>query len=186
LKLDQYRDAISEAKKAVEKEEEPFKSIAFRVILEKLLHSEEAPDSVGIKEKLGTKKRKQERRRIVDDEILEDEQGEITFDVPKELFPEIMKLDDREKIPVFWYYSSRKSMTVSEFLMAASKKGFNFAPSYLPSKGGNFANRLAKEDGVLARDGKQRRPQKFKLTDVGILKVQKIIAGFSKLENKSK
>ncbi|MDG6908688.1 MAG: hypothetical protein JRN20_23215 [Nitrososphaerota archaeon] len=181
--MDIYKEAISEAKKAVENEDEPFKSVAFKVILERLLnlqdtgHEIERPRTI-----LGRAKRQTSQIEPSD----ASEKGEITFDIPKEYLTLITKLDDRDKIPLLWHYSSRKSMTISEFLVAASQKGFNLAKSYLPSRGGNFTNRLVKADGVLAKDGKKGTSIKFKLTDVGILKVQETINGFSDSAKQSK
>jgi len=185
--MGEYEEAITRAKKAVENEEEPYRSIAFKVILTKLLDSHE-PRSPATREMLVTNKRSKQRSKESQtsngiDRTEETLDKEITFDIPQELLPKIMKLEEREKIPVIWSYASRNSMTISEFLVAASKKGFNFSPSWHPSQGGNFTNRLLKQDGVFARDGKQSTAWKFMLTDVGLLKVQKTI---SELSNESK
>jgi hypothetical protein len=175
----EYKDAIIRAKDFVEDEEEPYKSIAFKAILERLLDS-------GIEvegEPVGKVHHREITKSLEAEQSESPIQKEITFDIPEGILSQVMELDDREKIPVLWHFSSKKSMTISEFIMAASRKGFNFSKSYLPSQGGNFTNRLVNEDGVLARDGKVAQSYLFKLTDVGRLKVQKVVSGFSTTNN---
>ena len=104
-----------------------------------------------------------------------DEQEPI-FQIPNSFEQAIINTGERERIPLMWYFSSKKSMTIREFLIASSKRRIHFSPSWLPSEGSNFTKRLVKDDKMLSEDGKFGRELKYKLSDVGSLKVQKHIA----------
>jgi len=64
-------------------------------------------------------------------------------------------------------------MTVEEFLDASSRAGVTIAPSYSPKKGGNFRNRLVKQDKMFVEDGRVDKMPKYKLSAAGKLKAQK-------------
>lgn len=106
---------------------------------------------------------------------------EITFNIPDDLIESIMKLDERQQIPILWSFSSQPVMSVENFITACSEKGFLLNPSWLPSAGGNFKNRLVKEDRKLT-DAKVKIGGKktWKLTDIGKIKIKKELASITK------
>lgn len=99
----------------------------------------------------------------------------IEIRVPQELIDSIIKLEERIKFPILWYFSSRQSMTVKDFLMTCAKKGFGLSFSWLPSAGGNFKRRLVNEDMLFREADKLGREVVWEFTDLGKLKVMKEI-----------
>jgi len=99
---------------------------------------------------------------------------EISINIPENLIEPIMELDERKRIPILWSFSSQSVMTIEDFLNICADKGFGLGPSWLPSAGGNFKNRLVEEDKMFT-SGKLRINNKktWKLTDVGKLKIKK-------------
>jgi len=96
--------------------------------------------------------------------------------VPADHLEKILQLEEMARIPVMWYFSSKPSMTVNEFLSAAAKKGVPLSSSWSPSAGGNFTTRLVNKDKMFVAEGKVGRTTKFRLTDLGLLKVEKTLA----------
>jgi hypothetical protein len=96
-----------------------------------------------------------------------------TLAITDQSLEKILALKERERIPILWSLSSQQSMTVDEFLAASSRAGVSIAPSYSPTKGGNFRNRLVKQDKVFVEDGKLGKVPKYKLSAAGRLKARK-------------
>lgn len=106
---------------------------------------------------------------------------EISINIPENLIEPVMKLDERKRIPILWSFSSQSVMTVEGFLNVCADKGFGLSPSWLPSAGGNFHNRLVKEDKMLTSDKLKIKGKKtWKLTDVGKLKIKKELSKLDK------
>jgi len=166
LNKDKIQSAIQQAKDYVSEEEEPWKSLAFQAILSRLISEE---DRGGESSKVHSKMT-----------IEEPQSGKITqehsvpsLSIPAQSLEKILALKEREQIPILWSLSSQQSMTVDEFLDASSKAGVTIAPSYSPAKGGNFRNRLVKQDKIFVEDGKLGKIPKYKLSAAGKLKAQK-------------
>ena len=106
---------------------------------------------------------------------------EISINITENLIEPIMELDERKRFPILWSFSSHSVMTIEDFLNICADKGFGLKPSWHPSAGGNFNNRLVKEDkmftsGKLKINGKKT----WKLTDVGKLKIKKELSKLDK------
>lgn len=97
----------------------------------------------------------------------------IDISIPQELIEEILKLEERIRIPVLWYFSTRQKMTVKDFLMACARKGLTLNSSWHPSAGGNFKRRLINEDKMFHETEKVGRDAILELTDIGRLKIMK-------------
>jgi len=106
---------------------------------------------------------------------------QISINIPENLIEPLMAIDERRQIPILWSFSSQPIMDVESFIETCSEKGFLFGSSWLPSAGGNFKNRIVKEDKMLT-DAKIKINGKkaWKLTDVGKVKLKRIIADISK------
>ena len=98
---------------------------------------------------------------------------DIAINVPEEIVDQITGLDERVRFPILWYYSSKQIMTVEEFLNACSDKGFSLSSSWLPSAGGNFKNRLVREDKMFREAEKIGKNKAWTLTDIGRLKIKR-------------
>lgn len=96
--------------------------------------------------------------------------------IPADILEKLSPLDERTRIPVIWYFSSKPSMTVNEFLIAAAKDGVGLSPSWAPSEGGNFRNRLVKKDNMFAEDGQDGKTTRYRLTELAAIKVKKTLA----------
>ena len=99
--------------------------------------------------------------------------------VPSNIVENVEKLDDRQKIPILWNFSSKPIMPVGEFLTAAAAQGFSLSPTWHPSAGGNFATKLVSEDKMFREREKKGKEKTWELTNVGKLK---ITAELKKLE----
>ena len=97
----------------------------------------------------------------------------IEIKVPSELIEGILKLEERIRFPILWHFSNIQRMTVKDFLIACTKKGFGLSSSWLPSAGGNFKGRLVTEDKMFYEDGKIGSQTAWLLTDVGKVKIKK-------------
>lgn len=84
-------------------------------------------------------------------------------------------MEERARFPVLWYFSNKPIMSVKEFLNICAETGFSLGPSWLPSAGGNFLNRLVNEDKMFHKKAKMNGEQTWELTDIGKLKVKKIL-----------
>ncbi|MEC4847667.1 MAG: hypothetical protein RI100_00565 [Nitrosarchaeum sp.] len=107
--------------------------------------------------------------------------NEISINIPENLIESLMKLDERQLIPILWSFSSNPIMNIEGFIQSCGEKGFLLNSSWLPSVGGNFKNRIVKEDRMLT-DAKTTINGKkaWKLTDVGKIKLNKILSELSK------
>lgn len=112
-------------------------------------------------------------RDITDNSNSQELTSVISINVPEETIDQIERLDERIKFPILWHYSSKPIMTVEEFLNACSDKGFSLSPSWLPSAGGNFKNRLVKEDKMFREADKLGKNKTYTLTDIGKLKIKR-------------
>lgn len=95
--------------------------------------------------------------------------------VLEDMLSKIEKLDEKEKFPVLWSFSSKPIMTVDEFLSECAEKGFTLSPSWLPRAGGHFSQTLVKRMKMFHKVGKSGNKSTWKLTDIGKLKVKQII-----------
>ena len=102
--------------------------------------------------------------------------AEPVLSIPADILEKISSLDERTRIPAIWHFSNKPSMTVNEFLSAAAKKGIGLSPSWSPREGGNFRNRLVKEDKMFAEDGNEGKTTRFKLTELATIKVKKTLS----------
>lgn len=99
---------------------------------------------------------------------------EISINIPENLIGPIMKLDERKRIPILWSFCSQSVVTIENFLNICADKRFGLNSSWLPGVGGNFKNRLVKEDKMFTSDKLKINGKKtWKLTDVGKLKIKK-------------
>ena len=103
------------------------------------------------------------------------ENSDLQISVPTDLIDTIEKMDERSKIPLLWYYSSKPIMTVSEFLEMSSDTGFSLSSNWHPSAGGHFASTLVSQDKMFREKGKKGREKLWELTDVGKLKMKALI-----------
>lgn len=185
-----YEEEIEEAKRAVSNQEEPFKSIAFKVILSKLIESKFLPRRENVepveKEDLHAKRESKKKNKIEEDAVALPAQEIAAFEIPESIKQGVNDLKDRQKLPVLWYFSTVKSMTIREFLNALIKNKFQFSHTWLPDQGSNFTKRIVQEDKMLEEDGKNGREKKYKLSVVGNLKVQKLIAELEKQKTELK
>ena len=171
---DRIRAAIREAKDQVSNEEEPWKSLAFQVILSRLISKQEKtenPSMVSAKKTRSKRIAEESPSQKISKEV--EERTVPAISIPEQSLGKILALRERERIPILWSLSSQQSMTVDEFLSASSKAGVAVAPSYSPAKGGNFRNRLLKQDKMFIEDGKLGKVPKYRLTAAGKLKAQK-------------
>lgn len=98
----------------------------------------------------------------------------IDINIPEEIIENITNLDERIQFPILWYFSTQPIMSVNEFLNACADKGLTLNPSWHTSAGGNFKNRLVKEDKMFTQVKNIESKEKvWKLTDVGKLKIKK-------------
>jgi len=95
--------------------------------------------------------------------------------VPEDLVDKIENMIERVRFPVLWYFSNKQIMSVKEFLNICAETGFSLGSSWLPSVGGTFLNRLVKEDKMFRKGAKVDGEQTWELTDIGKLKVKKIL-----------
>jgi ribosomal protein S8E len=168
LNKDGIQAAIREAKDHVSDQEEPWKSLAFQVILSRLISEQESD--------FGNSHAKIHSKRIVEatsSRKMALERSVPSLSIPEQSLEKILTLKEREQIPILWSFSSKQSMTVDEFLAASSTAGVSISPSYSPTKGGNFRNRLVKQDKMFVEDGKLGKVSKYKLSAAGKLKAQK-------------
>jgi len=126
----------------------------------------------------GSKKKGHESKTEI---IVENES--IDIKIPEEMIENITDLDERTQFPIIWYFSTIPILTVSEFLNACADKGLSLSPSWHTSAGGNFKNRLVKEDKMFTSIKTKNHEKKWKLTDVGKLKIKKLL---NELQKKSK
>lgn len=117
----------------------------------------------------------------ITDESKTSPNNEILINIPENLIEPLMEIDERSQIPILWSFSSHPIMDIESFIHSCSEKGFLLSPSWLPSTGGNFKNRLVKEDKMLT-DAKTKINGKkaWKLTDVGKIKLKRILSKISK------
>ena len=171
MNKDRIQAAIREAKDHVSDEEEPWKSLAFQVILSRLI-SEQESDFGNARAKTHSKKMAEEASSGKTAQAVE-KSNMPTLTITEQYLEKILALKEREQIPILWSLSSQQSMTVDEFLAASSRAGVSIAPSYSPTKGGNFRNRLVKQDKMFVEDGKLGKVPKYKLSAAGKFKAQK-------------
>ena len=160
MNKERIQNAIQEAKDYVSQEEEPWKSLAFQVLLSRLISQEESSDAP--------------EHRVEGESSPSPEVHESSrLSIPEHSLEKILALKEREQIPILWSLSSAQSMTVDEFLSACSDAGVTISQSYSPTKGGNFRNRLVKQDKMFLEDGKVGKVPRYKLSAAGKLKAQK-------------
>ena len=164
LNKERIQSAIKEAREYVSDEEEPWKSLAFQVILSRLISESDAPPQP---ERKAEEEPVSQRRAEIHDESPE-------LSIPEHSLEKILALKEREQIPILWSLASAQSMTVDEFLQACTRAGVTISQSYSPTKGGNFRNRLVKQDKMFLEDGKVGKVPRYKLSASGKLKVQKL------------
>lgn len=105
----------------------------------------------------------------------------ISINIPENLIEPIMELDERKRIPILWSFSSQLVMTIEDFLNICADEGFGLNSSWLPGAGGNFNNRLVKEDKMFTSSKLKINGKKtWKLTDVGKLKIKKELSKLDK------
>jgi hypothetical protein len=179
LEKSSVQSAIQKARELVAGEEEPWRSLAFQVILSRIIsenkqsqeHDASDPNSKHHSER-------GERAAMADhasEELLAEEVG-AAISIPGQSLERILALKEREQIPILWSLASKPTMSVDEFLAASSRAGVTIAPSYSPTKGGNFRNRLVKQDKMFIEDGKVGKVPRYKLSAAGKLKSQKFFA----------
>ena len=166
MNKEKIKAAVQQAKDYVSSEEEPWKSLAFQVILTKLISADE---------NIQTLPRMQSEKPQSAVKSKEMEEDLSTLSIPQKSLEKILSLKEREQIPILWSLSSKPSMTVDEFLSLCEKAGITIPPSYSPTKGGNFRNRLVKEDKMFVEDGKVGKVSMYKLSAAGRLKAQKFL-----------
>lgn len=174
FEMTDYEAALAQARKAVGKEEEPFRSIAYKVILTHLLVLQQPPipqiqNTVPIIQNNG-------HDGIEANEPAKPEkpaQVKVKFDIPQDLFPLVVTLkNETEKGMIVWSYSSVASMTIKGFIMAARDHRIPFTDSWL--NGSNFNRDLVKTR-MMIKDGKDGKAIKYKLSAPGLIKVQNLI-----------
>ena len=160
---DKLNTAIQEAKELVSRQEEPFRTAAFQVVLSHLIsdygHPRIRGDSSSSK---------------VEDlsHLQETAEWMPKLTVPQEELDGILTLKDPERIPVVWSFSDREWMGLTEFFSAAEQTGIPFGKSWL--HGGNFNNRLYEKKQLFSKKGKGK-DTKYKLSATGRLEVKKIL-----------
>ncbi len=102
----------------------------------------------------------------------------IKIQVPEKIIDDVIKMDERFRFPTLWYFSTKQIMSIKEFLNVCSETGFSLNPSWLPSTGGNFNNRLVKEDKMFRKVKKENGEQTWELTDMARLKIKRKISEF--------
>jgi hypothetical protein len=155
----QVRDWIEEAKSLVEDEEEPFRSIAFRVILNRLIVRDAVEEGIRAPAEKVTEEGESLVAKIV---------------VPEEMVNQISALGDPDKIPILWSMSDREWMKVDDFLTAAADVGMSIAKSWSPKQGGNFNNRLFRERKLFVKKGEGKEAT-YKLSAEGKQKVKELL-----------
>jgi hypothetical protein len=151
---------IEEAKSLVADVEEPFKTAAFQVILDRLISSETV---VAISEAGVAKK---------SEEVSESQIPKI--DVPDEKMNSINNLGDSDKIPILWSMADKEWMNVDNFLTGVAEAGITIAMSWSPKKGGNFNNRLYKGKKLFVKKGEGKEAL-YKLSAEGKQKVKEFL-----------
>jgi hypothetical protein len=173
-KLTDYKQVINVVKEIVADEEEPFKSMAFEIILSRLLRT------VDLESNSASSVKNRKNPTSVKEKAIQVEgpsnQQIIEFEIPESIKEVILSLPERKRIPLLWNFSTKKSMTIREFLEAAAKNNIPLSHTWLPSEGSNFAKRIVRDEKMLEEDGKVGREIKYKIGDVGNLKIRKIIA----------
>jgi hypothetical protein len=156
---------IEEAKNLVADVQEPWRSLAFSAILSKLIsESFPSPMTANSSERKSLAKKSSDQH---------EEQDIPQIRIPDQHLERILALKERDQIPILWHLRAKPSMTVDEFLRASSNAGIAISPSYSPSKGGNFRNRLVKEDKMFVEDGLKGKVPRYKLSSIGKIKIQK-------------
>ena len=102
----------------------------------------------------------------------------IKIQVPEKFVDDIIKMDERSRFPILWYFSTKQIMSVKEFLNICSETGFSLSPSWLTSAGGNFSNRLVKEDKMFRKAKKENGELLWELTDIARLKIKRQVNEF--------
>jgi len=176
LNKEKIRSAIREAKEYVSDEEEPWKSLVFQVILTQLISDGGSNASLQSKNRAIDVSNAQQRDRLVESQQHTGDLEAPTLSIPEHSLEKILALKEREQIPILWSLSSQQSMTVDGFLTACEKAGVTISRSYSPTKGGNFRNRLFKEDKMFVEDSKAGKVPKYKLSAAGRLKAQKFLS----------
>ncbi len=116
------------------------------------------------------------------EKISTEDLSDLKINVPDNLVDAIETIaDEKIKLPLLWYHSTKPIMTVGEFLETVSSTGFSLSPSWHPSVGGNFAAMLVNGDKMFRPKGKRGREKLWDLTDVSKLKIK---AEIKKLESK--
>ena len=130
---------------------------------------------------LDFKKTTQDPKIIVENKSEISSNDNISINVPENLIESLLKLDERKLIPILWSFSSQPIMKVEDFINACFEKGFMLSTSWLPSAGGNFKTRLIKEDKMMTEIKLKIKGKKsWKLTDVGKMKIKKILIEMGK------
>jgi len=99
-----------------------------------------------------------------------------TINVPENILLKVTELDEKEQIPILWFFSDKSIMTVKEFLESCVTKGFTLSHSWLPSAGGYFSATFVKK-GIF-HEVKVRvkgNEKHWKLTDIARFKIKKKI-----------
>ena len=149
---------IEEAKNLVADVEEPFRTAAFQVILDRLISSETTGSTPEV--------------RVTKSEESESQIPKIN--VSEEKLNSINNLGDPDKIPILWSMADKEWMSVDNFLSGAAEAGITIAMSWSPKKGGNFNNRLYKEKKLFVKKGEGKEAL-YKLSAEGKQKVKELL-----------
>ncbi len=98
----------------------------------------------------------------------------------------VLNLSERQQIPVLWSFSNKPAMTIDQLIEASTRSGIAISPSWSPMKGGNFRNRLVKEDRMFVEEGKIGKMPKYKLSASGRMKVAWILEQIESKKAKKK
>lgn len=101
--------------------------------------------------------------------------------LPEELVESIKGTKEEIAFQLLWSFSSKKVMSVREFLDSTRQKGFILSHTWLPSEGGRFSTKFVKKGIFRQVKPKEKTNEKFwAMTDVGKIRVAKLIDALMK------